>query len=132
MRFTASLILLLLLAGCGGCTVRGGWPRFLRPGEPSDSALKKDAANRESAKVELTKAIALRRTEVVDLYAVGQGLVKQYGRNAAMSAVWDMWGAAVPREKYTNYCDVIWLQSQPPNVEDLAWLACFRDEWAKP
>ncbi len=28
----ASLILLLALAGC---TVRGGWPRFLRPGEAS-------------------------------------------------------------------------------------------------
>lgn len=25
-----------------GCTTRGGWPRFLRPGEPTDAQLKKN------------------------------------------------------------------------------------------
>lgn len=40
----ANLSLVLMLIVLTGCTVRGGWPRFLRPGEPSDSTLRKSIA----------------------------------------------------------------------------------------
>lgn len=45
MKFLPFLLMLLV----AGCTVRGGWPRFLRPGEASDSAIKKEMDQRELA-----------------------------------------------------------------------------------
>lgn len=40
MRVAALLFLTLVLAFTG-CTSRGGWPRFLRPGEKSDAEMKR-------------------------------------------------------------------------------------------
>jgi len=41
-------LLALLLVGLSGCTVRGGWPRFLRPGEsPGWSGPKPDKIAQE-------------------------------------------------------------------------------------
>lgn len=34
-----ALLMVLLASVLTGCTTRGGWPRFLRPGEPSDAEL---------------------------------------------------------------------------------------------
>lgn len=129
--FAVAGLLALLLIAFSGCTVRGGWPRFLRPGEASDSAIRKEAQQLAAAKDDLTKQIALRRIQVVDLYEVGRTLVSKYGKAYALKTVWDMWAASVKKEDYTRYSDVVWLQTQSPTVMDLAWLANFRDEWAK-
>lgn len=38
MKFLALFLLIVL----SGCTTRGGWPRFLRPGEASDAQIRKE------------------------------------------------------------------------------------------
>lgn len=39
--------LLLLIPLLCGCTNRGGWPRFLRPGEASDGAIRREEKQRK-------------------------------------------------------------------------------------
>lgn len=40
MRTLCAMALACILCAC---TARGGWPRFLRPGEPSDAAMHREA-----------------------------------------------------------------------------------------
>lgn len=129
MKLLAIPILLLLLCGC---TVRGGFPRFLRKGEASDGAIAKEMKQREQAKIDLTAFLSkldTRGTETLDLVAVGKSLVKSYGADASRWAVWDLWGTLTTNAPASKVCDVIWLQGQRPRVRDVAWLLCYKDEW---
>jgi hypothetical protein len=119
------LCLLFLLSSLS-CTVRGGWPRFLRPGEASDSAIRKEQAARDNAVADLQSQLARRDTEILDLEAVGKALVSKWGKSAALWAVYNAWPAGAPISKA---CDVLWLQDQPARVRDVAWMVCFKDQW---
>lgn len=122
----ASCLGLLLIMSCWGCTVRGGWPRFLRWGEASDGAIRRELAAREGAVADLRHLLDLRATSSVDLEAVGKSLVKKWGRDGASYAVYSAWPA---HQSVTNACNVIWLQDQPARVRDVAWLICYRQQW---
>lgn len=76
--------------------------------------------------MDLNHLLDLRRTEILDLEVVGRSLVKKWGKDGASYAVHNAFPA---HEHVTNACNVIWLQTQPARVQDVAWLICYKAQW---
>jgi hypothetical protein len=79
---------------------------------------------------ELSQQLTLRRSQVVDLAAVGKKLADKYGVPTVMNAVLGEWQSGTTNI-YTQAlaCDVMWIQNQAPREQDLSWLLCFHSEW---
>lgn len=124
-----SLNLVLLTVILVGCTVRGGFPRFLRKGEASDSAIAKDERQRAAARLALPLLLAERDTKIIDLAAIGKTMVNKYGAWNTEAALWELWGSLTHNASSEKIRDVIWLQDQGARVRDVAWMLYYTAEW---
>lgn len=83
-----------------------------------------------AAKEELAQKLIQRRSEVVDLQAVGKNLVAKHGQTIALQVVRETWDDLAAGDS-DKVCDVMWLKDQHPFVQDIAWMLCYQSQWTK-
>lgn len=127
----AVAILLLSIALLIGCTARGGWPRFLRPGEASDGAIRREEYRERDATTNFLKGFEARREHAYDLETLGKDIVQRCGKVAAERAMYQLWWSWEPQTYPSNACNMAFVITREPKVQDLAWMICYRTNWLK-
>jgi len=84
---------------------------------------------RDGADQQVRDILIKRRTQIVDLEAAGKQLVKDRGPKLAWQAVLDVWDELTGRAPLKHASNVIWLQNRPADVQDVAWMIQFKDQW---
>lgn len=122
-------ILLICAIWITGCTTRGGWPRFLRPGEASDKSISKER-NQDAAKSDLL--ILLARLDALTnatnrWWEAERGASKlrdKYPYYVLGEAARNIWSEQVTQSS-DKACDDAWLKQQSDHIRNLAWLVCW-------
>jgi hypothetical protein len=138
MKLIAAIIILTAIA-ITGCTVRGGWPRFLRWGEsPGWNGPKSNSTRLDDippiwiGRDALLDALAQRDTQIIDLVDVGHALIARYGKEYALEIVDYTWKFLTYDAPETRTKDMFWLEKQGPRVRDVAWMVNYKNLWNAP
>lgn len=130
-------VIALMLAGCTVVSSNRVFPKLAWSW--SADAKEQRTERREAAVqgkkyhdclAELSQQLTLRRSQAVDLAAVGQKLADKYGAPLVMNTILGEWESGTTNlYSQTLACDVMWVQQQAPREQDLSWMLCFHSEW---